>query len=201
MTSTSRAPLLSATLRRLSCWIIGLLRPLEDLDEPPALLLRQRPGLHHPDAVAGPQLVVLVVRVEPAGPDHRLLVERVRLAGRDLHDRRLVHRGRDDQALPDLAGPALGGGSGVGHHAFSSVSCSAAAISRARNSVLMRAMSRLTCRIRAWLVSWPVASWNRSLNSSSFASASCSTSAPSSRSLYVVFAIATAPLPWSRSGP
>src|SRR5690606_41778395 len=72
MTSTSRAPLLSATLRRLSCWIIGLLRPLEDLDEPPALLLRQRPGLHHPGAGGGPPPGGIGVRLATAGPGRGL---------------------------------------------------------------------------------------------------------------------------------
>src|SRR5690606_39616186 len=143
MTSTSLAPLLSATLRRLSCWIIGLLRPLQDLDQPPALLLRQGAGLDDADAIAGAQLVVLVVRVEPARADHRHLVERVRLAGGHDDDGGLVHRCRGDDALADLACRPLGGG-GLCHHAFSSMSASAAAISRARSSVSSRATSLRT---------------------------------------------------------
>src|SRR5262245_19669812 len=146
MTSTSLAPLLSATLRRLSCWIIGLLRPLQDLDEAPPLLPGQGAGLDDADPVAHAQLVVLVMRVEAAGPDHGLLVERVRLAGGDGHDGRLVHRGRGHDALAHLAGGPLGG---LCHHAFSSLSASAAAISRARSSVSSRAMSLRTWPMRA----------------------------------------------------
>ena len=100
------------------------------------------------DAIAGAQLVVLVVRVEPAGADHRLLVERVRLPGGHDDDGGLVHRRRGDDALADLASRPLGGG-GLCHHAFSSVSASAAAISRARSSVSSRATSLRTWPMRA----------------------------------------------------
>src|SRR5688500_13530189 len=99
MHSTSLAPLLSATRRRDSCWIIAppLLRPLEDLDEPPALGLGQRSGLHDPDTVALAGVVRLVVDVELGAARHRLAVPGVRLAGLDGHDGGLVHGdGRDD---------------------------------------------------------------------------------------------------------
>src|SRR5262245_12078186 len=146
MTSTSLAPELSATLRRLSCWIIGLLRPLQDLHQPPALLLGQRAGLDDADPVADAQLVVLVVGVEAARADHRLLVERVRLAGRDGDDGGLVHGRRRHDALADLAGRALAArGVVCGHQAFSFSIASAAAISRARSSVSSRATSLRTC--------------------------------------------------------
>ena len=73
MQSTSLAPLLSATRRRVSCWII--VAPLSsDFDEPPALELRQRAGLLHADAVADVEVVGLVVDVELLGALHRLVV-------------------------------------------------------------------------------------------------------------------------------
>src|SRR5690606_23997687 len=115
--------------------------PLQDLHEAPALQLRQRAGLLDPDAVADLGLVRLVVDVELLRPHHGLLVERVRLAGGHRDDRRLVHAGGGDDALPHLAGVGPSGGGLVGHQAFSLwvSSASAAAISRARSSVLIRA--------------------------------------------------------------
>src|SRR5687768_14772000 len=98
MQSTSLAPLLSATRSRVSCWIIGVapserpddpsgsparsfasgsLRTLQDLDQAPALLLRQRPGLLDAHAVAGAGVVRLVVGVQALGALHGLGVARV----------------------------------------------------------------------------------------------------------------------------
>ena len=91
MTRTSLAPLLSATRRRDSCWITGLLRPwfgcgsrcswfaslrpFQDFDDAPALQLGAGAGLHDPDAVAHVDVVGVVVRVHALGA--RLLVDAV----------------------------------------------------------------------------------------------------------------------------
>src|SRR5262245_27418445 len=97
------APVLSATLSRDSCWIIGsspgcragsrappagqrtsslaerswLLGLLEDLDDTPALGGGQRAGLRDPHAVADAALVGLVVHLELAGAPQDLAVQRV----------------------------------------------------------------------------------------------------------------------------
>src|SRR6266702_7953872 len=103
MQSSSRAPVLSATFRRVSCWIIWpsppLLRFLHDLGEAPVLRLRQRASLDDAHLVADPGLVRLVVGVElDRAPDH-LLVARVALDHVDLDDDRLVaFVGHDDAA-------------------------------------------------------------------------------------------------------
>src|SRR5919197_1137836 len=126
MQRISRAPVLSATRSRDSCWITdGLLsygpRPsgpdtsdrwssfsnLDDLGEPPVLRLRERPRLDYADDVADLRLVPLVVRVElHRAPDH-LLVARVGARRFDADDDRLVHRRRDDDAAALLPLPAL----------------------------------------------------------------------------------------------
>src|SRR4051812_10704273 len=54
-----------------------LLGLLEDLDDAPALGGGQRPGLHEEDAVADAGGVLLVVRLQLAGPAQGLLVQRV----------------------------------------------------------------------------------------------------------------------------
>src|SRR6185437_15306094 len=109
MQSSSRAPVLSATFRRVSCWITESASPgcLDDLGEPPALRLRQRTCLDDADDVADVRLVGLVVRVERARTPDDLLVLRVRLEDVDLHDDRLVHCARDDPALALLAPATL----------------------------------------------------------------------------------------------
>src|SRR5580704_4408101 len=88
----SRAPLLSATLRMLSCWITSrsLLRLLEDLVEAPALVPRERPGLGDAHPVA-----------------YHLLVEGVRLELLGDHHDGLVHAVAHHQPLAELA-PAAG---------------------------------------------------------------------------------------------
>src|SRR5690606_19448583 len=99
MHSTSLAPLLSATRRRVSCWIIGapLLGPLEDLGQTPALVLGQRAGLHDPDAIALAGVVGLVVAEVALRARHDLAVAGMAAAGLDLDDDGLVHlRGGDD---------------------------------------------------------------------------------------------------------
>src|SRR4051795_1274541 len=105
--SSSLAPVLSATLRRDSCWIISLLRLLEDLDEAPALRGRDRPRLadHHEVADAG--LTALVVRLHLGGAADDLAVQRVLHPVLDLDDDRLVHLVARHVAATDLAVSAL----------------------------------------------------------------------------------------------
>src|SRR3546814_8918637 len=67
--------------------------------EAPALQLGQGAGLLDPDPVADLGLVGLVVHVELLGAHHRLLVERVRLPGRDGYDGGLV---RSEEHTPEL---------------------------------------------------------------------------------------------------
>src|SRR5262245_8978809 len=151
MTSTSFAPLLSATRRRDSCWIIGVpptsqrsptgdpaespcprfaygsLCALQHFDHTPALQLGQGTGLLDPDAVALAGVVGLVVHVQLLRALDELGVPGVADALHDGHDDGLVHlRGHDD-ALAHLAGGA-GHGRFVSHHLVSVAS--AAAISR-----------------------------------------------------------------------
>src|SRR5689334_2836064 len=133
MQRISFAPVLSATLSRDSCWIIGfswlscrfslvhdgralpngwLLGLLEDGHHAPALGGRQRAGLHDLDPVADAALVLLVVSLELDGAAHDLAVQRVLHAVLDGHDDGLVHLVADHQALADLPARA------VGRHSF-----------------------------------------------------------------------------------
>src|SRR3972149_4391430 len=115
MQRSSRAPVLSATFRRLSCWITdhaprrspALLCDLKDLGEAPALLFRDRGSLDETDGVADLGLVALIVRMELRRAAHDLLVSRVRLHDIDLDDDRLVRSTRDDGALAFLTAAAL----------------------------------------------------------------------------------------------
>src|SRR5437763_4606762 len=102
MHKTSLAPLLSATRRRVSCWITST-RPLENFDESPALGLRQRAGLLHADAVADVEVVLLVVDVELLRALERLAVQGMTHTVHNGHDRGLVHRGGQHRAFPHLA--------------------------------------------------------------------------------------------------
>src|SRR5689334_20896186 len=97
------APVLSATLSRDSCWIMWLLRSLDDLDDAPALGRRQRAGLDNRHPVADAALVGLVVRLQLAGAAKDLAVQGVLHPVLDGHDDGLVHLVGDDEALPDLA--------------------------------------------------------------------------------------------------
>src|SRR5689334_5658566 len=127
MQRISLAPVLSATLSRDSCWIIGfspgcragsrplqgeralpnwcwlLLGLLEHGHDAPALRGRQRTGLHDLDPVADAALVGLVVGLQLHGPAHDLAVERVLHAVLDGHDDGLVHLVAHHEALTDLA--------------------------------------------------------------------------------------------------
>src|ERR1700693_76868 len=119
----SFAPELSATLRRVSCWIT-LLRLLHDLEHPPALLLGDGARLGDADQVADATLVLLVVNLELRAPLDGLAIQTVGLGCADLNDDRLVHLVGDHRAEPDLALAAglfrrrrlcRGGSCGVGH--------------------------------------------------------------------------------------
>src|SRR6476469_8996294 len=109
MQSSSRAPVLSATRTRDSCWITvsPLLRHLEDLGQAPALRLREGACLDDADDVARLRLVLLVVGVELLRAADHLLVLRVRLDRVDPDDDRLVHRRRDDDAAAVLVSATL----------------------------------------------------------------------------------------------
>src|SRR3954453_10687030 len=115
MQSSTRAPVLSATRNRDSCWITVPPRrlprapvPRRAFPEPPVLRLRERARLDDPHDVAHVRLVLRVVRLElDAAPDD-LLVTPMRLDRVDLHDDRLVHHARDDDAAPLLATAAVG---------------------------------------------------------------------------------------------
>src|ERR1700761_4724859 len=111
MQSSSRAPELSATLRRDSCWIICLPRLLDDVDQTPTLGLRKGAGLDDPDHVALAGLVALIVSVQRARAADDLLVGRVTTGDVDADGDRLVAFVGDDDALADLGGDrlALGG--------------------------------------------------------------------------------------------
>src|SRR4051795_8819027 len=125
MHNSSLAPVLSATRSRDSCWITTVslqrrpasrpavfpskanklaalgcsLRLLDDLHDAPALGGRQRSGLHDEHPVADAALVLLVVRIELAGPPKHLPVEGVLHPVLDPYDHGLVHLVGDDQAL------------------------------------------------------------------------------------------------------
>src|SRR6202165_1479674 len=123
----SFAPELSATLRRVSCWIT-LLGLLHDLEQAPALLLGDGARLSDADQVAHAALVLLVVDLELRPLLDRLLVEPVRLGRAVLDDDRLVHLVRDHRAQADLPLAAGVGralclgrwlGCGVGHEVSS----------------------------------------------------------------------------------
>src|SRR6478609_7908662 len=133
MQRISLAPVLSATLSRDSCWIIGsspcragsqvgtrawrnsvsdlgraprgvvLLGLLEDLDDAPALRGRQRAGLLDPHAVADAALVLLVVGLQLARATQHLAVERVLHPVLDGDDDGLLHLVADHETLTDLA--------------------------------------------------------------------------------------------------
>src|SRR5262245_1654167 len=181
-----RAPELSATVSIVRSWIMvhskeptgapdtsGLLRPLHELDETPALLLRQGPGLHEADGVPFLALGLLVVNLEAAAPAHVALVLRVLDQALDHDHDRLVHLVRHDLADADLPPAALVGllDHGFRHHAFSPF-----AASRPR-SVSTRAMSRRAARILSGLSSCRIEFLKRFWNNSSRSSPSlCSSS-------------------------
>src|SRR3954451_1519386 len=103
MHKSALAPVLSATRSRDSCWIIELLRLLEDLHDAPALGRRQRPGLHEEHPVADTGGVGLVVRLDLGRTPDGLAVTRVLHPVLDLDRHRLRHLVADDVALTCLA--------------------------------------------------------------------------------------------------
>src|SRR3954462_7280607 len=110
MQRISRAPVLSATLSRVSFWIT-LLRPLEDLDQAPALGARHRPALDDAHEVALVGVVALVVGVHGARGAHDLAVAPMALGDVDADRDRLVRLVGDDLAEAHLrrAGAVVGG--------------------------------------------------------------------------------------------
>src|SRR4051794_22449856 len=101
MQRISRAPVLSATFSLVSFWIT-LLRPLQDLDQAPALGLGQRPRLDDAHAVALVGVVGRVVGVQRRGRAHDLLVAAVPARVLDAHGDRLDGLVGDDGADADL---------------------------------------------------------------------------------------------------
>src|SRR5438477_3528967 len=158
MHSTSRAPELSATRRRDSCWITEAPSsgPLQHFHDAPTLQLRHRTGLAHAHPVAFTHVVRFVVRVEVLRALHGLLVAPVTHAVDDRDHHGLVHLDLYRDAFTHLAAvrPRLRGA--VGHYVSSRID-SAAAISRSRRKVWSRAMSRRTTVSRLVSSSWPVA--------------------------------------------
>src|ERR1019366_4576220 len=104
MQSSSRAPLLSATLSTDSCWIMSA-SLLQNFGHAPADLFRDRAGLDDPHAVTDAATLVVVHLEARAMPDD-LLVERVRLADLHQHDHGLLHLVAHDDAIAHLAARA-----------------------------------------------------------------------------------------------
>src|SRR6478752_1997333 len=111
----SLAPVLSATRSRVSAWIIGSLRLLDDLDHAPALELGERAGLDDAHDIADAGLVALVVGVQSRGAAHDLVVLGMRLGRVDADRDRLVHGGRDDDPAALLAAALDGQRPGLAH--------------------------------------------------------------------------------------
>src|SRR2546428_13512277 len=105
MHCTRLAPELSATSSIDRGWIMDSGRSAQDLADPPALLLRQGPGLLDQDAIPDPALVGLVVRLESLGRPDDTLVLRMAVHALDPYDARLLHRVAPHHALPALALP------------------------------------------------------------------------------------------------
>src|SRR5262249_49101816 len=87
----------------------GSSRPLEHVDEHPALGPRQRPVLDHSHDVALVRIVVLVVRMQRAGAAHDLLVPGVTTGNVDPHRDRLLGLVRNDDPLAHLPYASDGG--------------------------------------------------------------------------------------------
>src|SRR2546426_7551968 len=103
MHCTRLAPELSATSSIERGWIMDSGCAAQDLADPPALLLRQRPGLLDQDAVPDPALVGLVVCLQPLRRPDDTLVLRMAVHALDPYDARLLHRVAHHHALPGLA--------------------------------------------------------------------------------------------------
>src|SRR3990170_2684526 len=125
-------------------------RPLDHL---PALALGEGSTLADAHDVAGPGRVVRIVRHVLFRARHELLVDRVQHLSFDEHDDGLVRLVADHDAREDS----------LRHRCYASVRPARAFSSI---TVLRRAMSRRTTRIRALFASWPPARWKRRLNAS-----------------------------------
>src|SRR3984885_2122285 len=185
MHKISLAHVLSATLRRDSCWITstpasnsgyglqnggpgsvwvlvlhvagsGLLRLLQDLRHPPALGRGQRPGLHQQDPVADAALVRAVVRLVLLGTADDLAVLGVLDPVLDLDHDGLVHLVADHQALTDLAVAARKRGPGVTHRRPSPLPGSRC---RARAPASPCRCGRSPCAPRAAARGFPAGRW------------------------------------------
>src|SRR5206468_2527600 len=85
----------------------------DDPDDPPALQLRQRPGLHDLDEVPQVRLVGLVVGMADGPTPEHLAVFRMRVERLDLDTPSLVHLvGRHDPDLRLTPGTLRGGSRG-----------------------------------------------------------------------------------------
>src|SRR3954449_8438983 len=102
-----------------SAFLLGL---LQDLDQPPPLGSRRRPGLHDLHAVTDAGDVLLVVHLELVRPADDLAVAGVRHTALHLDDDGLLHLVADHEALTDLAvatpgqARSAGGSAVVGGH-------------------------------------------------------------------------------------
>src|SRR5262249_17796564 len=74
----------------------------EDLADPPALLLRQGPGLLDQHPIADPALVGLVVRLQLLRRADHTLIAGMAVHPLDPHHARLLHRVGDDHAFTTL---------------------------------------------------------------------------------------------------
>src|SRR5512144_2039241 len=133
-----------------------LLRPLENLDHPPALRLRERARLLHPDGVSGLGPLLVVGR-HCLGADHLLPVEAVGVAAHQRHRHGLLSLVARHHARPRLP---------PGPHAC------LPATARSRRMVSMRAMSRRIKRNCSGFVIASVPARNRRRNRSSRSTAS-----------------------------
>src|SRR5215471_19732161 len=86
------------------------LRPLDEVEKPPALVLAQGPRLHEPNDVPHLRLVLLVVNLELVPPANVLAVRRVLDEALDRDHDRLLHRVAHDSSRQHLPLAALGGG-------------------------------------------------------------------------------------------
>src|SRR5262252_5346841 len=136
------APELSATVTIVRSWIMSL-RPFDECDEAPALVLRQRTRLHEADRVADLALVLLVVDLELRAAPHVAAVRLVLHQPLDRHHHRLVHAVADHLAYPGLAAVA-NRRHRFGHTFWPSFS---------RRTVIRRAISRRPARILSGLSS------------------------------------------------
>src|SRR5690242_13910250 len=82
---------------------------LDDLDDPPPLVLRQRPRLGDTHGIAGLRRILFVVRFHALRARHHLPIHRVRHATLDRHHHRLLHLVAHDETGPRLPRAALRG--------------------------------------------------------------------------------------------